>query len=239
MFGQRDAAFGFEARLRPKPGHQNREGEPAKTQGQIVEPFQVVDDRHLPAIQDDEKIFGGRFNQFYAAEGIEGSTLHGAGAAGPGGRLAVHLHLGHDPSPRPFGKERVLGRQTRFEYELIEAGIVHGLALDFEQAQSGFFVFGGQGLLFARAGILQIIHFQALVEVEPLLHIRMIVTERVTPLGCCSSVLSNGAGVLPNCKKLAILLAILLAFRPITTLFRGHLEVLPLNLNGLVKWLQR
>ena len=46
MFGQGYSALGFEAEFRPQPGSQNRKGEPAKSQSQIVKPLQVMDRRY-------------------------------------------------------------------------------------------------------------------------------------------------------------------------------------------------
>jgi hypothetical protein len=76
---------------------------------------------------------------------------------------------------------------------------------------------------------------KSLVEIETLFHIRIIETDRETPLGCSGRVRSNGAGVLQNSENPALLLA----FRPKTALFRTHLWRSPLNFNGLTKWLQR
>jgi hypothetical protein len=67
-----------------------------------------------------------------------------------------------------------LGAQAGFLDELIEAGVGHGLAFDFQQAQRRFAVFGFERLLFARPGVLQIKHLPAPVEVKPFFHSRMI-----------------------------------------------------------------
>jgi hypothetical protein len=101
--------------------------------------------------------------------------------------------------------------EARLEDDLIKAGISSALPFDFQQAQGFVLVLGFQGLLLAGARVLQIINIAAAIDVESLLHRRMLEAGGVTPLGCSRHGLPNGAEVVADFESRNNLLAILLA----------------------------
>jgi hypothetical protein len=60
--------FGFV--FRPKVGRDYRQGNPAQTQGEVMQPFQKIDDGHFAVFEHGKKIVGGRFQQFFISQGV-------------------------------------------------------------------------------------------------------------------------------------------------------------------------
>jgi len=83
--------------------------------------------------------------------------------------------------------------------ELIEAGVVSGLAFDFEQARGLVFVGGAKGLLFAGATVLEVVGSATAEHVEPLFHFMMIRTGEKHRAGVAAEL----NGVVSEARKIA------------------------------------
>ena len=61
LFVQRDAAPGLGLVFGPQVGRNYRQGNPAQTQGKVMQPFQKIDDGHFALLEYRKKVIGGRF----------------------------------------------------------------------------------------------------------------------------------------------------------------------------------
>ena len=74
-----DAAPGLGFVFRPEVRRNNRNGNPAQMQREIMQPFQKVGDGNLVFLEHGKEIVGGGFQQFLVTKSIEGFRLEHAG----------------------------------------------------------------------------------------------------------------------------------------------------------------
>lgn len=156
MLFQSDGALRFGFRFRPEPGREHRKGNPAKPEGQIVQPFEVMRHGDGSMVQNREEIFRPGFDEPGVLKRLECLAPHRAGAALPGGITAIGLHLLHDCAPGAARKLRILRGQTGLEKQQVETGVGHRLTFDFEQTQRGRAILGVERLLFSGPGVLHV-----------------------------------------------------------------------------------
>ena len=111
MFVLRDAAPVFGFVFRPEIRRDNRNRNPAKMQGEVMQPFQKLGNGNFVFFEHGKEIVGGGFHQFLVSQSVKGRRFEHAGVTLAAALLASALHLLHDDLPCAFHKGGVAGRE--------------------------------------------------------------------------------------------------------------------------------
>ena len=65
--------------FRPKVGCDNRNGNPAQTQGEVMQPFQKIHDGYFAVFEHGKEIVGGGFEKFFVSQSVKGRRLEHTG----------------------------------------------------------------------------------------------------------------------------------------------------------------